>query len=327
LSSFKTYVNNIDTGKALYQQNGSKQLSDEEKKKLGTRMLALLEPIHDWIHANKYAMVDAQQNCVQKIQSERSASLCYTCSGRAKQFFTGNSLHLHEMTCRTLINGCSSSWWYLINYLDQTNRFNDAIREIEREAGITLTDYKGSSPVKDMLSWADQNNLRHNLQSCRDGLCKFEVAKVICENFISIERPLYLNQALNIVENDNKIEQKLKKAVRNSSGSKDLKNAKNIVSKGFNSKKNKNALYVSRESIDAAIYKMQAEGGRQKHKKTKKVEHHHTITKSPPKQKPRVEHHQSNKNTASKKRTGRKLITLKSKQYQSPLLLAISHLL
>jgi len=211
LASFKGYLNNVNSQEAPYQQQRPNTLDPAEKSKLGTRMLAILEPVESWINTHKYEMIDAQQNCIQKIQTERSASLCYTCSGRANEFFTGDSLHIHEMTCRTLIKGCSSSWWYLINYLDQVNRFNDAVKEIENVAGITVAEYNGIVPAKEVLSWAGKNNLRQNLGRCGDGLCEFHIAKNICENFISIERPIYLNQALNLADTTLKDYQLLKK--------------------------------------------------------------------------------------------------------------------
>jgi len=200
LQGFKSYLANekLTEKKALYVENGSKNLLQEQKIELSTRMLSILEPIRGWLSHHEMAMIRNQETCVRKLQNVRSSSVCYTCSGRAQTFFTGDSLNVHENTCRDLIKECSNSWWYLINYLDQINRFNKIITDIEAEAGITIKNRVGLT--KELLTWADENNLRRNLIMCYNGNCEFSIAKKICENFVSIEKPIYLQRALHTIQ-------------------------------------------------------------------------------------------------------------------------------
>jgi hypothetical protein len=200
LQGFKSYLANekLSEKKALYVENGSKNLLQEQKIELSTRMLSILEPIRNWLWLHELPMIRNQETCVRKLQNVRSSSVCFSCSGRAHLFFTGNSLNVHEDTCRDLIKECSNSWWYLINYLDQINRFNRAISEIEAEAGITMKNSVGLT--KELLNWADENHLRSNLVRCHNGSCEFQIAKSICENFVSIEKPIYLQRALNVID-------------------------------------------------------------------------------------------------------------------------------
>lgn len=202
MESFKAYISSATPrhgGRARFQIKSKTQLNQAQKVALSNRMLTSLEAIQNWINQHKFNMVEAQNTCIQKLQRERSAAVCYTCSGRAHEFFTKNSLNMHEMTCRSIIKECANSWWYLIGFLDQVNKFNNLITQVEQEAGIKMLNNEGVSPAKTILNWADQNNLRNNLHTCKDGLCKFDTAKDICENFISIERPMYLHTALPII--------------------------------------------------------------------------------------------------------------------------------
>jgi len=179
--------------------NPNQRLTVQQKNQLRDNLLPEITPILEWINANKEDMVKKQKQCVARLGEVRLNSVCFTCSSRAKAFFQGDSLNVHEMTCRGIITRCSQSWSYLIAYLDRVNKFNGIIRELEVRAGIKFTEAVSGSPAKSILDWADKNNLRENLTQCADGLCRFDIAKNICENFVSIRNPIYLKQALNIV--------------------------------------------------------------------------------------------------------------------------------
>ena len=177
----------------------NQRLTRQQKNELRDNLVPEITPILEWINANKEDMVKKQKQCVARLGEVRLNSVCFTCSSRAKAFFQGDSLNVHEMTCRGIITQCSQSWYYLIAYLDRVNKFNGIIRELEVRAGIKFTEAVSGSPAKSILDWADKNNLRENLTQCADGLCRFDIAKNICENFVSIRNPIYLKQALNIV--------------------------------------------------------------------------------------------------------------------------------
>jgi len=175
------------------------KLTNRQRNELRTNLVPEISPILKWINENKEDMVKKQKECVARLGEVRLNSICFTCSSRAKAFFQGDSLNVHEMTCRGIISQCSQSWYYLIAYLDRVNKFNGIIRELEQREGIKFTEAVSGSPAKSILDWADKNNLRENLAQCKDGLCRFDIAKYICENFVSIRNPIYLKQALNIV--------------------------------------------------------------------------------------------------------------------------------
>jgi len=159
MESFKAYISSATPrhgGRARFQIKSKTQLNQAQKVALSNRMLTSLEAIQNWINQHKFNMVEAQNTCIQKLQRERSAAVCYTCSGRAHEFFTKNSLNMHEMTCRSIIKECANSWWYLIGFLDQVNKFNNLITQVEQEAGIKMLNNEGVSPAKTILNWADQ---------------------------------------------------------------------------------------------------------------------------------------------------------------------------
>ena len=128
-------------------------------------------------------------------------SVCYTCSVRASVFFDKDKLNVDERTCRDVISECSSSWIRMTQYLDYINKFNAILSQLEKKTGIKFSEAIAGKPAKAIHDWADKNHFRQKLRDCQDGACDFSTAKDICENFFSINNPIYIRQAL-VVENN-----------------------------------------------------------------------------------------------------------------------------
>jgi len=204
IDEFRKYVQEDEQAAKRFrklQDKNAEDLSRAEKVSLKRRIAPEIAKIYLWVHSFKFTVVSQQTKCVKSIGEVRLNSICYTCSARANLYFLGDKLRVEEMMCRRIISKCSASWSSLIEFLDKVNQFNGLIKELEVETGIKFSQTVAGSPAKSILDWADQNNLRQNLNHCENGLCKFDTAKNICENFLSINHPIYLRKALGIVGN------------------------------------------------------------------------------------------------------------------------------
>lgn len=91
------------------------------------------------------------------------------------------------------------SWFYLIEFLDKVNSVYAKVRALEKRTGFRFTASVKGSPAKNILKWSEANNFRQNLIECTDGFCEYDKAKAICDNFVSIRKPIYLVNALTAV--------------------------------------------------------------------------------------------------------------------------------
>ena len=143
--------------------------------------------------------MNQQSTCLNSIQQKRNAGICYACSGRAENYFTSGKLNIHETQCRGVISKCFSSWYYLLAFLERVNLFYKASTKLQRKLGVNFNKAMSSSPASDVLNWVSETKLMRKLIGCKKGLCDFKTAKEICEGFISFDKPIYLHQALKIV--------------------------------------------------------------------------------------------------------------------------------
>jgi len=157
--------------------------------------------VYRWVKKESLSVVDDQVKCVNKISEVRMNSVCYTCSARASVFFDKDKLNVDERTCRDVISECSSSWIRMTQYLDYINKFNAILSQLEKKTGIKFSEAIAGKPAKAIHDWADKNHFRQKLRDCQGGVCDFTTAKDICENFFSINNPIYIRQAL-VVENN-----------------------------------------------------------------------------------------------------------------------------
>jgi len=203
-ASFSVYINTNTRRKFRYQhykQRSIRKLTDKEKIDLRDRFLPEITKISNWLNKYRGKVMDDQGHCIFKFMAERATSNCYTCSGRARDFFTQDQLHLHENTCRKIIGQCSSAWLSLIEFLITMNKFNNIIMDIEKHNEVSLIGEDGKNPIREINTWAEQADIKQQLTDCKDGMCKFSLAKSICDEFISIEKPLYLVSILKIMNN------------------------------------------------------------------------------------------------------------------------------
>lgn len=202
LYTFKAYVSGIKSERKLIRKLSTKRrkfMGQKKRKELKSEVVPEIILLKKWMHENKDNIILRQRSCIKKLQTTRINSVCYTCSARAQEFFEKDNIRLHESTCRDIISQCSFSWFYLIEFLDKVNSVYSKVRVLEERTGIRFTASVKGSPARNILKWSETNNFRQNLIDCKDGVCEFDKAKAICDNFVSIRKRIYLVNALTAV--------------------------------------------------------------------------------------------------------------------------------
>jgi len=163
------------------------------------RSLKFLVVALNWMKTNKSKFLSSQIPCMKNLQLQRSTTSCYACSPRANVFFTRDALHLHEQSCRGMISHCNKAWKYLIAFLDRVNKFTEIISYLKKnERKYFVTQFTFPSSTNSIHKWADKTNLRQNLLKCTKSKCPFNAAKQICDTFVNMEQPYYLELALRL---------------------------------------------------------------------------------------------------------------------------------
>ena len=204
-----------------------RKMNNIERQTLRRKIAPKIIGLRKWLEANRARLVRNQKKCIKKLESTRINSVCYACSARAQVFFEKDNLRVNEETCRDIISQCSDSWLYLMSFLDKVNDVYSQVRVLEEKTGIRFSDSVKGSPASNILNWSDTNNFRKDLQSCKKGLCEFNKAKNICDNFVSIRKRFYLVNALTAVKSISKKGEKLANKAKRNPAKKGKKSAKN----------------------------------------------------------------------------------------------------
>jgi len=186
-----------------------KELTGAEKSTILTQLAkardTYFEDIKEWsawMNQNTARVIGNQMNCLNTIGDLRSNSACYACSGRAHVFFTKGMLNVNENECRETIADCSGAWTGIFTLIWQISKFNIQVRSLRKALGVDFSSMMVKEATTVLLDWSNQLALASNLASCQDGLCDFPIAKSICESLLSYDKPIYLEQVLNMVRND-----------------------------------------------------------------------------------------------------------------------------
>jgi len=173
----------------------------DELGRISGKYVPKLEETNKSITENQAANLKSQDHCVQYINSLRSASVCYACSGRAPIFFTEGKLNMHENECRNSISKCSDAWLNLLMYINALATFQRHVVELSNLLNINFGKYMASDYYSDIGNLSTQTYLLSQLSGCRDGLCDFESSQKICDAMISYQQPYYLEKILGIIGN------------------------------------------------------------------------------------------------------------------------------
>lgn len=146
---------------------------------------------------SKNNMIKSQKKCLKKLHEVRSGSHCFTCSSRSNVFFDEyKRMRLHENTCREIVSGCTDAWLYLIELVDYMTKFREFILQVEKLYHIPKAFRQPVPHLDGIASFLQETNVKASLQNCREGTCSFDSVKSVCDTFVSINGPVYLEVAL-----------------------------------------------------------------------------------------------------------------------------------
>ena len=140
----------------------------------------LLNATTDKLHEDERA-------CLKTINDISQRSLCDVCSGRSEQFFQGGKYLIHEPVCRRVLNDCGDSWKALVQISQAMNTFTNLVNDLS--AAQTTAQALSST----ITSYTNLIKLDGYFSQCDDfSTCPFAVVKPLCEHFITVINPSYL---------------------------------------------------------------------------------------------------------------------------------------
>src|SRR3990167_2445752 len=140
-----------------------------------------------------------QRICVDKINKVIAGSTCSICSGRSNSFFEKNcKLKISESLCRSVLFGCTNAWNDMIYIADQVRRYTGIVRALnrfvdsdtnmeERAFTMNLDGFVNSRKIREIIEQCGSNDLKK---------CSFKHVSSLCEQFIHIQSPTYVESAL-----------------------------------------------------------------------------------------------------------------------------------
>src|SRR3990167_8203966 len=81
-----------------------------------------------------------QVACFSRINSLRTNSLCYTCSGRSEYFFNEGRALMSMQDCRKTISVCGSTWRAMVNLVDATATISRFYEQFKAQLSINSQD-------------------------------------------------------------------------------------------------------------------------------------------------------------------------------------------
>lgn len=146
---------------------------------------------------SKNNMIKSQKKCLKKLHEVRSGSHCFTCSSRSNFFFDEHKrMRLHENTCREIVSDCTDAWLYLIELVDYMTKFREFVLQVEQLYHIPKAFRQPVPHLDGIASFLKETNVKASLEHCRRGKCSFNSVKSVCDTFVSINGPVYLEVAL-----------------------------------------------------------------------------------------------------------------------------------
>ena len=169
-------------------------LEDSQKQRLQT-----LEEIHKNLSSYTPGSMLRQKKCVEQINKVIASSTCSICSGRSDHFFLANKrLKISESLCRSVLAECTDAWNDMIYIAAQVRKYTNTVRRLssfsdedsnmeERAFIMNLEGFVSSRKIKDIIRVCGSNDLEN---------CSFRHVSKLCEQFIHIKSPTYVESAL-----------------------------------------------------------------------------------------------------------------------------------
>ena len=127
------------------------------------------------------------KNCLNVLKDISQRAVCDVCSGRSDRYFKDGKYIIHEPVCRHVLGSCGNSWKTLIQIAQAVRSFTNLVNDLSgaRTSAVSLT--------KSIQGYTRLNNLDLHFSKCKNfKTCPLEDVKPICERFITVINPSYL---------------------------------------------------------------------------------------------------------------------------------------
>ena len=169
--------------------------TEELKRSLGQDLIELREFVDELTEITK-TFSSVQSKCANRMNSMRSSSLCFTCSGRSEVFFSENKAILDMKDCTNFIHDCFDAWTMLIQIMNGMKRGRDIVESVKFYYPDISYPYKGFA-ISKLIDWMENLGIQNDISLCKSkaSLCDYETKKNICENILNLEEKTYLENS------------------------------------------------------------------------------------------------------------------------------------
>ena len=160
-----------------------------------------------WIQRKSEKLVPEQQKCVDILKKITLASTCSICSGRSSVFFAGKQLKMAAHTCRAIVKECSHAWLDLVEMVDAIKAYSGVAQQLTTRLKLSDPKSAGRATLNGVSELANEIKLEKILKLCGRNLnsCRYSHISVLCENFVYVVHPSYIEQAKSTINNITKV--------------------------------------------------------------------------------------------------------------------------
>ena len=176
LVSVKQQVQNYISTKFTATDLGTATSTDKAYLALSHLLNATTDKLHE-----------DERTCLRTMNDISQRSLCDVCSGRSEKFFKDGKYLIHEPVCRRVLLSCGDSWKALVQISQAMSTFTNLVNDLSvvKTSALTLS--------RSISSYTNLIKLDGYFSQCGDfHTCPFAVVKPLCEHFITVINPSYL---------------------------------------------------------------------------------------------------------------------------------------
>ena len=167
----------------LEQRNLTQDLSNATSTDKAYLALSdILSSVSDKLHKD-------QMLCLKTMNDISQKSICDICSGRSQKYFQGGKYLIHEPVCRRVLNRCGNSWKALVRISQALRTFTNLVNDLSAASSVAQSLHGNITKYTNLIK------LDALFKDCQDfRTCPFETVKPICEHFITVINPSYLER-------------------------------------------------------------------------------------------------------------------------------------
>lgn len=163
--------------------------------------------IKAWLHSKSEKLVPEQQKCLDVLKKITLGSTCSICSGRSPVFFAGKQLKMGAQTCRAIVKECSHAWLDLVEIVEAIKGYSEVAKQLTTKLKLKNQKPSDTATLGGVSEIAREIKLERTLKLCGRDLnsCRYSHISALCENFVYVVHPSYIEQAKSTISNITKV--------------------------------------------------------------------------------------------------------------------------